>query len=153
MLGVDYQGVLHVEADLARRATPEMVAAGVETCRTFRPDAFGVETNQYQELLAAEFEAEFARQSIVGIQPWSIDNRVNKQVRIRRLGPYLSARRLRFRDTPGTRLLVEQLREFPVGDHDDGPDALEMAIRLAGDLAGGAASGDGLGERLPVGVL
>jgi hypothetical protein len=25
--------------------------------------------------------------------------------------------------------LVDQLRDFPIGDHDDGPDALEMAIR------------------------
>jgi hypothetical protein len=31
----------------------------------------------------------------------------------------------------GGRLLVEQLRDFPCGDHDDGPDALEMAVRLA----------------------
>jgi hypothetical protein len=26
------------------------------------------------------------------------------------------------------------LRDFPNGDHDDGPDALEMAVRLAGEL-------------------
>jgi len=26
--------------------------------------------------------------------------------------------------------LVEQLRSFPVGSHDDGPDALEMAVRM-----------------------
>jgi bifunctional non-homologous end joining protein LigD len=30
--------------------------------------------------------------------------------------------------------LVEQLRDFPNGDHDDGPDALEMACRMASDL-------------------
>ena len=152
MLGVDRQGVLYVEADLARRPTPEMVADGRGAVPPFRPDAFGVETNQFQELLAGEFDAEFRRQGIVGVQPWSIDNRVNKLVRIRRLGPYLSARRLRFKaDSPGTRLLVEQLQQFPVGDHDDGPDALEMAIRLAGELFGGDAAGDGLGDRLPRG--
>jgi predicted phage terminase large subunit-like protein len=153
LLGVDAEGHLYVEADLARRPTPEMVAAGVELCRRFRPDAFGVETNQYQELLATEFEYEFRRQGIVDVQPWSVDNRVNKQVRIRRLGPYLSGRRLRFKnDSPGTALLVEQLREFPAADHDDGPDALEMAIRLAGELFSGQAPGDNLGDRLPVAV-
>ena len=35
---------------------------------------------------------------------------------------------------------------------DDGPDALEMAIRLAGELLGGHTSGDNLGERLPLSV-
>jgi hypothetical protein len=39
---------------------------------------------------------------------------------------------LRFkRDSAGARLLVRQLRDFPNGDHDDGPDALEMAVRLS----------------------
>jgi len=32
------------------------------------------------------------------------------------------------------RLLVEQMRDFPNADHDDGPDALEMAQRLASKL-------------------
>jgi len=152
-LAVDPQGVLYVDAELARRATSEMVAAGVELCRQFRPHAFGVETNQFQDLLAAEFEAAFQAEGLVDLQPWCIDNRVNKQVRIRRLGPYLSARRLRFRAaSPGAKLLVEQLQEFPAGDHDDGPDALEMAVRLAGDLLGRRATGDSLGDRLPIGA-
>jgi predicted phage terminase large subunit-like protein len=153
LLGVDADGGLYVEADLARRPTPEMVATGVELCRRFRPQAFGVETNQFQELLAGEFEYEFRRQDVLGIQPWSIDNRVNKLVRIRRLGPLLSNRRIRFKnDSPGTAMLIEQLREFPAADHDDGPDALEMAIRLAGELFSGSTAGDNLGDRLPVAV-
>jgi hypothetical protein len=53
-----------------------------------------------------------------------------RQLRIPRLGPYLARRQLRFRDTPDCRLLVRQLEEFPLADHDDGPDALEMALRL-----------------------
>jgi len=152
LLGVDAQGLLYVEAAMARRPTPEIVADGVELFRRFRPDAFGIEANQFQELLGGQFEAEFQRQGLLGVRPWLLDNRVNKQVRIRRLGPYLSGRRLRFLcGSPSTRLLVEQLKEFPVGDHDDGPDALEMALRLAAELFGRAAPSDGLGERLRVG--
>lgn len=42
---------------------------------------------------------------------------------------------MRFKgDSAGARLLVEQLRDFPNGDHDDGPDALEMAARLTAEL-------------------
>ncbi|GAF99398.1 unnamed protein product, partial [marine sediment metagenome] len=137
-LGVDRRGTLYIEADLARRPTPQIVADGVELYRHFQPDAFGVESNQFQELLGGEFEAEFRRQGMLGVQPWMLHNSVNKLVRIRRLGPYLSGKRLRFKsDSPSTRLLVEQLKEFPIGDYDDGPDALEMAIRLAAELLRG----------------
>jgi predicted phage terminase large subunit-like protein len=152
MLGVSRQGILYVEADMARRPTPQIVADGVALYRRFQPDAFGVETNQFQELLAGEFEAEFQKQGVLAARPSMLDNRVNKQVRIRRLGPYLSSGRLRFRSgSPSTRLLVDQLKQFPVGDHDDGPDAAEMAIRLAAELLGGAPADDGLGDRLHVG--
>ncbi len=151
-LGIDRQGILYVEANLARRSTSQIVADGVELVRRFQPDAFGIEANQFQELLGGEFEAEFQRQGILGARPWLLDNHVNKLVRIRRLGPYLSARRIRMKsDSPSTRLLVEQLRQFPVGDHDDGPDAAEMAVRLAAELLGRTPVDDGLGSRLAVG--
>lgn len=152
LLGIDREGVLYVEADLARRPTPRMVADGTEWFRRHRPDWFGVEANQYQELLAGEFESEFRRQGILGPRPTPLENHTAKQVRIRRLGPYLSSRRLKFlANSPGTKLLVEQLQDFPVGDHDDGPDALEMALRLATGALHGRTVDDGLGHRLPVG--
>lgn len=152
MLGVDRRGVIYVEADLARRPTPQIVADGVEWARRFQPDVFGVEANQFQDLLAVQFEMELRRANACGARPTPIDNRTNKLVRIRRLGPYLATGRLRFKDhSPGTRLLVEQLEEFPIGDHDDGPDALEMAIRLAAAALQGRTARDGLGDRLPVG--
>ncbi len=152
MLGVDRQGIVYVEADMARRPTPQIVADGVELYRRFQPDAFGVEANQFQELFADQFEAEFQRQGVLGARPWLLNNHTSKQVRIRRLGPYLAGGRLRFKtSSPSTRLLVDQLMEFPVGDHDDGPDAAEMAIRLAAELMSPVTVSDGLGERLPVG--
>ncbi len=104
-------------------------------------------------MLAGEFAAEFARRNERRIAPLGIENRVNKQTRIRRLGPYLSQRRLRFKShSPGVRLLIDQLKEFPVADHDDGPDAAEMAIRLAADWLSGSRASDGLGDRLPISV-
>lgn len=153
LLGIDEAGTLLVEADLARRPTPQMVADGVGLYARFRPDAFGVEANQFQELLAGDFAAEFRRQGILAGSVWTIDNRVNKLVRIRRLGPYLAGRRVRFlADSPGTRLLVDQLRDFPLGDHDDGPDALEMAVRLADQMLGQRGPPDNLGNRFRLSV-
>jgi predicted phage terminase large subunit-like protein len=152
MLGIDQAGVIYVEADMSRRATPQMVADGASLCMRFRPDAFGVEANQFQELLCNEFATEFARRGMGHIVPAAIHNRTNKLMRIRRLGPYLSQRRLRFvSKSASTRLLVDQLRDFPAGAHDDGPDALEMALRLAEEVWHGRHSSDGLGDRLPIG--
>ena len=48
-------------------------------------------------------------------------------------GPLLAADLFRFRDGPGTRLLLDQLGEFPRGDHDDGPDAIGQACWLLSD--------------------
>jgi len=151
-LGVDRRGVIYLEADLARRPVAQIVADGVALYRRFQPDAFGVEANQFQELLGAALEAEFTSQGVLAARPWLLDNHVNKQVRIRRLGPYLASGRLRFkRGSPSTRLLVDQLKDFPIGDHDDGPDAAEMAIRLAAEMLGTTPVDDGLGNRLTVG--
>ena len=153
-LGMDRHGILYVEADLARRTTPDIVAHAADWFRRFQPDAFAVESNQFQDLLAGQFESEFRRQGILAARPVPIDNQTSKQVRIRRLGSYLASRRFRFKaNSPTTRLLVEQLQEFPLADHDDGPDALEMAIRLAGQILQGRSFNDGLGNRLPLSSL
>ncbi len=130
-----------------------MVADGVSLCERHRVTAFGVEANQYQELLAGEFQAEFERRGKRQAAPFAIHNHINKQIRIRRLGPYLSQRKLRFlSSSPSTQLLVDQLRDFPLGTHDDGPDALEMALRLAEQIFSQEDSDDGLGNRIPVGT-
>jgi predicted phage terminase large subunit-like protein len=63
---------------------------------------------------------------------FTVENMVPKVVRIRRLTPLLSQGRLRFKTgSKGAKLLVEQLRDFPCGEFDDGPDCLEIAFRLA----------------------
>jgi len=152
LLGIDPMGVAYVEADLARRPTPRMVADGVALCLRFRPHGFGIEVNQYQELLCDEFAAEFARQKVTHIVPAALHNYAPKVMRIRRLGSLLAQRRLRFlRASTSTQLLVDQLRDFPVGAHDDGPDALEMAIRLGADMLHGKSADDGLGGHWPLG--
>jgi predicted phage terminase large subunit-like protein len=83
--------------------------------------------------LRIPFETEAQRQQCE-LPLCLIQNHDPKVLRIRRLGPALSQGRIRFRTTPGTRLLVDQLRQFPTGAYDDGPDALEMARRLSVEL-------------------
>ena len=130
-LGRCSAGTLWCEADLQRRSTEQIVADCIEHQRVFRADAFAVETNQFQELLAAEMRRVSALQGIM-LPIVEYVNTVNKLVRIRRLGPYLAAGNLRFKgDSAGTQLLVQQLRDFPLAAHDDGADAAELALRCA----------------------
>ncbi len=148
-IALDSSGMYFVEAELRRVPVAELVATAVELYLQFQPDLLGVEANQFQELVGDLLVAELRRRGLPHVQPMLVHNNLNKRVRIRRLGPLLAAKRLRFKaDSPTTRLLVDQLRQFPCGDHDDGPDALEMAIRLASSLVNGRVVDDGLGDRL-----
>jgi predicted phage terminase large subunit-like protein len=152
MLAADRSGMLYVDASLERITAERIVQRGVELYRAFRPDVFGLESNQFQELFAGAFEEEFRKCGLGGVRPALIDNRTNKLVRIRRLGPYLASGGVRFkRGSPGAQLLIRQLRDVPIGDHDDGPDAFEMALRLAIRMTQPQPWDDGLGNRLPVG--
>jgi len=131
MLAVARDGTMYVDADLAVRNIAVMVETAIELARVFRPNGFAVETNQFQELLVGEM-ARVSKERNVNFMIHPFDNGVPKVVRIRRLTPTLAREKFRFKaDSPGARLLVRQLRDFPHGDHDDGPDALEMALRLA----------------------
>ena len=94
-------------------------------------------------MLAAEWRRQAAAAGI-HLPPQLIHNTDNKLLRIRRLGPALAQHRLRFNaGSWGAREVVNQLRDFPIGDHDDGPDALEMAFRLLAELRGGVPAAVG----------
>lgn len=93
-------------------------------------DGVGVESNLFQSLIGEVFTLYARDHQVLPLPYIPLDNRVNKEIRIKRLGPYLAAKKLLFRDTVGNRRLVAQLREFPLGDYDDGPDAMEMALRV-----------------------
>ena len=126
----DSRGNLYADALGSQRwPVEEAIDQGLELCRTWRPDALVVEANQFQELIKPML---LRRAKELGVPPpvYTITNVVKKQVRIRRLGPYLEQRTLRLKGgSTGARVLAEQLMTFPGGEHDDFPDALEMALR------------------------
>lgn len=146
LLARDRNGTLWVEADLARRPTAQIVRDGLILAKRFELETYGTldglgcESDQFQELLADQF-LDLSRKLGIQLPLYKmLTGGIPKEVRIRRLTPYLAHGQIRFRDTPGTRLLVQQLQSFPIADHDDGPDALEYAIRLAIRLWNGKQS-------------
>lgn len=130
MIALDFDGVMWIDADLSRRDTRQIVDDGLLLCRGFGPDAFGIEINQFQEVLAQNFE-EVSKKTGLMLPLHGIHNTEHKTTRIRAtLTPYLARGEMRFRRTQGGKLLVDQLRSFPLDKYDDGPDALEMGVRL-----------------------
>lgn len=142
--GVDRQGAVWIDADLDNvRDVTRIVEDGIAHYRRFQPQAVVVEVNVFQELVASEVIRR-ARELQIGPLPlYGINNTEPKDVRIRTIGPYLAQRELRFRDTPGCRRLVQQLRDFPCGEHDDGPDALVSLLRMLLYQISGRAEGAG----------
>ena len=137
----DKHGVIWIEADLERRDVTKMVADGVKFCKRLMDETscelegFGIEADAFQSLLADVFvPAATAAGYHLPIYK-VLSNGVPKEIRIRRLTSMLVQGRLRFRRTPGTRLLVQQMQQFPIGEHDDGPDSLEMCQRSGNKLA------------------
>lgn len=128
-LAKDIHGVYWVEADIERRPAPAIIDRGLGLYREVNAQALGCETNQFQELLGQQFEETAAQR---GQHVWfcGIHNHTPKPTRIRSLTTILAQGRLRIRRTPGGQILFDQLRTFPGNKHDDGPDALEMGVRL-----------------------
>ena len=138
-------GMLYVDADLAVRNVAVIAERALEINRGFAPHGFGIEINQFQELLATEINR-LSRERMWAISLYGMQNNIAKIIRIRSLTPLLAQGRVRFKtDSPGARLLVAQMRDFPHGDHDDGPDALEMGIRLLNNLLNERSRDDDLG--------
>lgn len=129
VISLTKDGKLWVDCECHREPVPEMVMRAVELARVYRPHSVVVETNQGLDLLIPEFER-FMRTSKLLIPLENVEHYSESKVaRIRRLGSYLSRGQIRVRNSAGGRMLVDQLRDFPNGDHDDAPDAVELGIR------------------------
>ena len=131
-MGVGKDRLLYIDALMDRISLDNIVRKTVVFCEQHGPDFVGIEAEQFQELLVHEFRRQCGREYGKRWAMFQMTSRgVPKIARIRRLSQYVINRELRFKaDSPGCRLLVDQLMDFPMAEHDDGPDALEMCMRL-----------------------
>ncbi|MGQ9919842.1 MAG: phage terminase large subunit [Desulfobacca sp.] len=105
--------------------------------REYRPQIIGVEDNFFQRLLLHEVER-LGREQGMALPIRGVTHRVSKEARISALSPLLERAKIRFiRGHSDQEMLIEQLLYFPSRTiHDDGPDALEGAIRLLQAVGG-----------------
>ena len=133
-----HDDIWYIDANITKRDSSKIVREGVDWMSYIKPDFFGCETNQFQELLLPQFEAALPSVPITIREVRGIHNHLPKLTRIRSLTTLLATGRIKIRRSPGSALLVEQLKGFPSIKYDDGPDALEMAIRLGNELLTGS---------------
>lgn len=124
-----WENVCYIDAMLVRCPISVAVDNTLALARRYGARQVGYEANNFQSLIGGIFEQRLASHPLHGITIIPIENTANKEDRIQTLDPFLRNCELRFVDNPHTRMLVNQLKEFPMAAHDDGPDALEMAIR------------------------
>lgn len=114
-----------VEADIYRRSPQETIARIVDYCRIYRPASFFIEENNFQKLMKDDLERQLSEQGIY-VPVVGIDNRGDKKKRIHSLEPLINRGTIQFSLSHSK--LLDQFRFFPNGQHDDGPDALEMIV-------------------------
>ena len=132
-LGLDKDGYLYVlDADIQRRTPDKIIDDTLELHLRRRTVLIGEESVQFQEFFKDRLTA-VARER--GIYPpvKGIRSTRDKRIRIQRLQPLVKNGTLRFARRQKT--LLNQLRYYPLADHDDGPDALEMAVQMVEHLA------------------
>lgn len=128
--GLGYDGLIYVDADIRRRDSARICRDGAKLAAAFQPNAIGIEEDAYGAI--GELWNMICREEGILVQDVRLFRNKNaKLVRIRRLTEPLQAFRFKFREnSPGVKLLISQLQNFPLDSHDDGPDALEMMHRM-----------------------
>jgi predicted phage terminase large subunit-like protein len=121
-----------VAADIQRRQPDQLVRDIVGWNQRFPCSKFGIEANANQSLLIPLIESA-ARDKRLYIRLYPVTNTKQKKSRIHELQTLTKNGLLHFNQDQ--KLLLEQMRDFPQGKHDDGPDALEMAVSLSEKIA------------------
>lgn len=126
-----------VIADIDKRKPDQIITDAIENSRRLKRDykrpyyQFGVETVQFQY-----YFAEIMRQKSAEVGEYlpivEINSVQNKDARIQSLQPFVKNGYIKFSKKHKT--LMKQMTEYPMGKNDDGPDGLQMMVKLALDV-------------------
>lgn len=120
---------LYCRPIIRRMNTDETITRAVSLLKETKAQRFGIEANGFQGELLGRIIEEGKRQG-VHVPLYEVQNNEKKEVRIMRLASRLAQRQFLFAVGTDSDLMISQLGDFPVGSHDDGPDALESCVRL-----------------------
>ena len=133
--GREYKLRLFVHADETKRHGPsKWIRSMFDHNEVYGYQKFGIETNLYRDLLLPNVEAErktFQEEikKEVHLPLYDINNVDNKEKRIHTLEPKITHGWILF-NRALSQTAMRQIEAFPLGDHDDFPDMLEMLWSL-----------------------
>lgn len=131
-------GVLYLqEAAIKKRLPDKIISDMIYYQKKYNCVFWFVETVQYQEFLRTE-AIKRGKKAGVQLNCIGINQNVDKDLRIQTLQPHVADGSIRFISILST--LIQQMRHWPVVDHDDGVDCLEIlwsnCIKYAGKGGG-----------------
>lgn len=131
-------GVLYLqEAAIKKRLPDKIISDMIYYQKKYNCVFWFVETVQYQEFLRTE-AIRRGKKASVQLNCIAINQNVDKDLRIQTLQPHVADGSIRFLSILST--LIQQMRHWPVVDHDDGVDCLEIlwsnCIKYAGKGGG-----------------
>lgn len=117
-----------IAADIARRTPQDAISRIIEYVKMYDVSTVVAEANGFQERLSRDVR-DAAEEQGLRLYVEEVTNRGNKIGRIETLEPTIRQGKIRFSRKHA--VLLDQLRQFPLARHDDGPDALEMVVKIA----------------------
>lgn len=129
-------GTIYVlDADISRRHPDKTIDAILAYNQRRKYSTFAFEANNFQELMAKQLrERSEAEGSYLNLE--EIKNTTDKKARIESLQPMVKNGTIQF--SKRLIMLLDQMKYFPKGAHDDGLDALQMAVQLCSNGGGDA---------------
>ena len=128
----DMRGRLFVDSDITKRIPPSVFVRRIfEQQAYYKYRSFGVEINLFRNLLMKNLlderkKVEKAEKRKIECQFYQINQVENKHKRIYSVEPKVFHGQILFNSDQISTEFWNQLKDFPKGDHDDCPDALEM---------------------------
>ena len=117
-----------IESDIKRRTPNDTVNDIIAYCKKYKVKKFGVEANYFQSLMVQDLEKRVKKEGLYQTEIIPIKNTLNKSERIQSMHPIIKGGTIIFNRPHQT--LLDQLRYFPKGKYDDGPDALQMVVEV-----------------------
>lgn len=117
-----------VEAVIARMLPDLLIEQILALHAKYRCAIWAVEAIQFQEFLRTEIIRRGGLRGLT-VPARAVTPGTDKDLRIMGLQPHVQDGRIRFHSTQ--RVLLDQLRHYPMADHEDGPDALQMLYATA----------------------
>ena len=132
----DKDAIIYVRHAWIKHSSPVgMVQSAYNRFEDFPVTIFGFEENSLKEFLWETFDT-YSRTKGYHLPLRPINNTMAKEDRIMRLSPLIERGKIRFLkgDSDQDKLIEQLIFYGQPGIHDDGPDALEMAVRIVNQV-------------------